>query len=76
MPEGRRCPSAPFFQQPALCSVWSATQLACVGGLAHVNVFAISFGQLRDLWVPMVVLALSLTTALLGSYRILTSSFW
>ena len=46
------------------------------GGLAKVRVSAISFGQLRDLWVPMAVLAVSLTTALMGCYRILTSNFW
>lgn len=46
------------------------------GGLGRINVSAISFGILRDLWVPMTVLAISLTTAALGTYTILTSSFW
>ena len=45
-------------------------------GLGKVKVLAISFGQIRDLWVPMLVLGTSLFTAAAAGYQVLTSPSW
>ena len=50
--------------------------LAAQVGLGKVQVWAISFGQIRDLWVPMLVLAISLFTAVAAGYQVLTSPAW
>ena len=50
--------------------------LAAQVGLGKVQVWAISFGQVRDLWVPMLVLAISLFTAMAAGYQVLTSPAW
>ena len=71
----------------AACCSTCHTQLGCLAslgepwhcvqeGLGRVKVWAISFGQIRDLWVPMLVLAVSLSTALAAGYQVATSSAW
>ena len=54
----------------------SVSKLVVQVGLGKVQVWAISFGQIRDLWVPMLVLAISLFTAIAAGYQVLTSPAW